>query len=244
VHAELSSRSVLQRVLVQQGRIGAALEVGLGHARGGLKASVGEIVCSRALVLACAGRTAEALELVNDVRDTTKAVEPVVLRPAVEAICALRDGSSDVVGPTLALESAAFDTGAVDLLITTYRACPELLAILLRATDQSRFPALVERVGDHDLAGLVGHPIAVNDDKRRLLTPRERDVFELLRTGLSNREIGKLLFIEESTVKAHTHRIYGKLGVRSRSALTVQAALERANQATSATVSSSESDSS
>jgi LuxR family maltose regulon positive regulatory protein len=243
VHAELSSRSVLQRILVQQGRIGSALDVGLGHAQGGLKASVGEIVCSRALVLACAGRTAEALQLVNDVRETTRAVEPAVLAPAVEAICALRDGSSDVVGPTLALESAAFETGAVDLLVTTYRACPELLAILLRAADQSRLPALVERVGDHDLASAVGRPLAVNDDRRLLLTPRERDVYELLRTGLSNKEIGRLLFIEESTVKAHTHRIYDKLGVRSRSALTVQAALERADQATSATASSAESDS-
>ena len=42
--------------------------------------------------------------------------------------------------------------------------------------------------------------------------------------GLSNREIAKLLFIEPSTVKVHAHRIYDKLGVRSRTALAVQAA--------------------
>ena len=84
----------------------------------------------------------------------------------------------------------------------------------------------------------------MNDDKRLLLTPREMEVFELLRTGLPNREIARLLFIEESTVKAHAHRIYDKLGVRSRSALAVQAALERSGQATSATESSTESDSS
>jgi DNA-binding CsgD family transcriptional regulator len=240
VHAELNSRSVLQRLLVQQGRIGSALEVGVGQAEGGLKSSVAEVRCSRALVLACAGRTVEALRMVDEVRGTTKAVEPAVLTPGVEAVCALRDGSTDVVERTLALESAAFQAGAVDLLVTTYRACPELLAILLRAVEGSRFPTLVERIGDHDLASAVGHPLAVNDDKRLLLTPREKDVFELLRTGLSNREIGKLLFIEESTVKAHTHRIYDKLGVRSRSALAVQAALERANQATLATESGAE----
>ena len=66
----------------------------------------------------------------------------------------------------------------------------------------------------------------------------------MLRTGISNREIGRVLFIEESTVKAHTHRIYDKLGVRSRSALAVQAALERADQATSATESGSDAGSS
>ena len=240
IHADLFARSVLQRVLVQQGRIGAALEVGLGHTQGGLHASIGEVACSRALVLACAGRTGEATQLVNDVRGTTKAIEPAVLAPAVVAVCALRDGRSDVVERASALESAAFETGAVDLLVTTYRACPELLAILLRAVDGSRFPELVERIGDDDLARAVGRPLAVNDNKRLLLTPREHDVFELLRTGLSNREIGRLLYIEESTVKAHTHRIYDKLGVRSRSALTVQAALERADHATSATESNSD----
>ena len=54
-------------------------------------------------------------------------------------------------------------------------------------------------------------------------------MYDLIGAGLKNREIGKLLFIEESTVKAHTHHIYDKLGVRSRRALIVQAMLERAD---------------
>ncbi|MDH4102685.1 MAG: LuxR C-terminal-related transcriptional regulator, partial [Thermoleophilia bacterium] len=70
---------------------------------------------------------------------------------------------------------------------------------------------------------------------RARLSPREREVFELLRERLTNRQIAKLLFIEESTVKAHAHHIYDKLGTRSRTTLAVQAVLERANQATSAT---------
>jgi hypothetical protein len=45
-------------------------------------------------------------------------------------------------------------------------------------------------------------------------------------------------FIEESTVKVHAHHIYDKLGIRSRTALTIDAMLERADQATSATDSS------
>jgi DNA-binding CsgD family transcriptional regulator len=187
------------------------------------------------LVLACAGRTADARELVDEIRDSTAAVEPVVLIPAVAAVCAIRESTSDVIECARGLETAAFDTGAVDILVTTYRACPELLSVLLRAVEGRRFRELVERVGDADLADAVGHRIAVDEDRRLLLSPRETDVYELLRSGLTNRQIGKLLFIEESTVKAHTHRIYGKLGVHSRSALTVQAALERSDQATSAT---------
>jgi DNA-binding CsgD family transcriptional regulator len=204
-----------------------------------LKASIGEVVASRALVLACEGRTGEALELITEIAGSTAAVEPVVLIPAVGAVCAIRDSAPDVVERTRELEDAAFRTGAVDLLVTTYRACPELLPVLLRASEGRRFRELVERVGDADLAKAAGYPIAVNDDRRLLLSPRETEVYGLLRSGLTNRQIAKLLFIEESTVKAHTHRIYDKLGVRSRTALAVQAALERSDQATSATDSSS-----
>jgi DNA-binding NarL/FixJ family response regulator len=168
----------------------------------------------------------------------------LVLGPAVDLVCAIREGGSDVVDRALHLEDVAFHTGAVDLLVTTYRSCPEVLAILLRAADGRRFRALVEVVGDEDLARAAGYPIAVNDDRRLLLTRRETEVFQLLRTGVSNREIARMLFIEESTVKAHAHRIYDKLGVRSRNALAVQAALERADQATSAIESSSAADSS
>jgi DNA-binding NarL/FixJ family response regulator len=143
-----------------------------------------------------------------------------------------------------ALGALAFETGAVDLLVTAYRSCPELLSILLRAEDSREFRELVERVGDSDLATAAGQPLATNDDRRQLLSPRELEVFELLRNGLSNREIAKLLYIELSTVKAHAHHIYDKLGVRSRSALTVQAALERSTQATSAMESTDNDDSS
>jgi DNA-binding NarL/FixJ family response regulator len=128
----------------------------------------------------------------------------------------------------------AFQTGGLDILVTSYRACPELLSILLRAEGSREFRELVERVGDSDLANAAGHPLASKDDRRLLLSPREREVFELLRNGFTNREIANLLFIEQSTVKAHAHRIYDKLGIRSRTALTVQAALERSAQATSA----------
>jgi DNA-binding CsgD family transcriptional regulator len=195
---------------------------------------VAETACSRALVLACSGRVDEALEIVADVLGTTAAVETTVLIPAVEAVCALRGGAEEPLARAVELSRTAFKTGGVDILVTSYRACPELLSILLRAEGSRQFRELIERVGDGDLAAAVGHPLATNDDRRLLLSPRELEVFELLRNGLTNREIAKLLYIEQSTVKVHAHHIYDKLGVRSRSALTVQAALERSAQATSA----------
>ena len=51
-----------------------------------------------------------------------------------------------------------------------------------------------------------------------VLTPREAELLGLLTEGLSNRELGKRLFISEATVKTHLAHIYAKLGVDTRAA--------------------------
>ncbi|WP_333735521.1 response regulator transcription factor [Streptomyces sp. IBSBF 2806] len=53
------------------------------------------------------------------------------------------------------------------------------------------------------------------------LSPRERDILALIGEGLTNREIGKKLYLSEKTVKNHISRLLAKLGVQRR----VQAAV-------------------
>jgi DNA-binding NarL/FixJ family response regulator len=53
------------------------------------------------------------------------------------------------------------------------------------------------------------------------LTKRQSVIVELVGSGLSNKQIARVLDISEGTVKAHLHTIYDKLGIASRYSLIV-----------------------
>ena len=59
------------------------------------------------------------------------------------------------------------------------------------------------------------------EDILKALTPREREIAELIGEGKSNNEISKILYITEGTVKNHVTNILNKLKLRDRTQLAI-----------------------
>ena len=74
-------------------------------------------------------------------------------------------------------------------------------------------------VGDATFTGGTGQaPPANNSDGYNgdLLTPREKEVLQLLAQGLPNKQIAQRIGISENTIKYHISSIYSKLGASNR----------------------------
>jgi DNA-binding NarL/FixJ family response regulator len=92
----------------------------------------------------------------------------------------------------------------------------ELIAAVhtIAGGDSLLSPSVTRRVIDR----MAQQPTPELADQGKLdaLTPREREVLELMARGLSNREIAAALLVEESTIRTHVKRILMKLDLRDR----------------------------
>jgi LuxR family maltose regulon positive regulatory protein len=177
-------------------------------------ASRGEFVGWRALFIAATGNAPEAEALAIDARCVSRDRLTCALSHVAEAIIALNSEQPSAATTSL---RAAIDTGMWDTIVIAARATPHLAAFIAeQARWRSWFQQLLTASHDVSLATSLGLRVPRAAKTRATLSPRETEVHELLAQGLTNQEIGRLLFISLSTTKVHVKHIYEKLGVRSR----------------------------
>jgi DNA-binding CsgD family transcriptional regulator/tetratricopeptide (TPR) repeat protein len=70
-----------------------------------------------------------------------------------------------------------------------------------------------------ELIAAGGRPRPRRVEVREKLTPQEEQIARLARDGLTNAQIGGQLFLSPRTVEYHLHKVFGKLGIGSRSGL-------------------------
>ena len=114
----------------------------------------------------------------------------------------------------------AIMAGAAGYVLKQIKGSDLVSAVRTVATGQSLLdPATTARL----MGTLRGDDRPAPPEERALgsLSPRERDILALVGEGLTNRQIGKRLYLSEKTVKNNVSRLLTKLGVERR----VQAAV-------------------
>jgi DNA-binding NarL/FixJ family response regulator len=108
---------------------------------------------------------------------------------------------------------AAFDAGALAYTVKT--AHPEDVAATVRQTfDHTIFLA---NQASANGGSPSSSPVPADEaEKNVALTKREREILALVAEGHSNRELARMLWVTEQTVKFHLSNIYRKLDVANR----------------------------
>ena len=129
--------------------------------------------------------------------------------PAIKILILTMHDNEEYIRPVLAAGAAGYllKDAAGTALVEAIRAVYRGEAVLS--------PAITRLVVEDYLRWGEIQPI----DDRESLTPREREILQLVAEGYTNRQIAEILIISIKTVQAHCANLEGKLGLKDRSDL-------------------------
>ncbi len=218
VHNLVECEMVRIRMLLALGAPSEALRQRVSpHERLASPTQEAELAAVKAIAAACSGDLDVCDELLSRADDRRWGSQAHVLCSCGVLIAALARGG-DASHETRAVITAVTSTGWIDALITACRASTGIVPFL--ASDPYFAPTIrsaLERSRDHNLLGQASvRERSTLPLEGPRLSGREEEVFALLCQGLSNKDIGRALFISDVTVKVHLRHVYRKLGVRTR----------------------------
>jgi len=119
--------------------------------------------------------------------------------------------------PVVAVSMLPPNTELIDAGARGYIHKSESAHVMLASLD------LVLAGGNCIPAGMLKPEPTVLDEFHNVLSERQQQVLTQMASGLSNKEIARVLGISEGTVKVHVHRVLQQLGATSRAKATLLA---------------------
>ena len=117
------------------------------------------------------------------------------------------------IGSTLPI---VFLTGYADVPTTVRTIKAGAEDFLTKPVSSEQLLRAIERaIAHHEISRDVKRKLDVFRELLATLTPRERQVFELVVQGKINKQIGQQLGATERTIKAHRHRVMEKMKAQS-----------------------------
>jgi ATP/maltotriose-dependent transcriptional regulator MalT len=211
----VTGSAVLARLHIARGDCFSAVEAASRFETSDDAILYAESLAVRALSLAALGKNNEARVAIAALPTRRSHAEAQAFAELANLIVA-RNESDEVAFATDAFESIRA-LGQFDAIVTASRAYPLLIDLAVQSGHADFVADLLQRSNDFDLArrhGLKMRRAVTRGDPP--LSPRERQVLELVAGGRTNEEVAGLLFISPVTVKAHLRHTYEKLGVRNR----------------------------
>lgn len=184
-------------------------------------------------VLAEAADGAAGLAAVRETRPDVVLMD--IRMPVLDGLSATEQITADaslaatrvVVLTTFELDEYVFGAlraGASGFLLKDLEPDDLLTAVRVVAAGEALLaPRHTRRLIEAFVAGPVAEPSPELGERITSLTPREREVLELVGRGASNAEIADALVVSPLTAKTHVARLFAKLPARDRAQLVVLA---------------------